>query len=346
MFSAFGGEKGNIMACLQISLPALEYNITSLRSLCSSYGCAFMLVFKEAAVRPELFRRMREWMPDGRFGLCDFPRLPLEIPAGLRGYLLYLTEEARLPTVAENYFALYQTSTRALEALYQHGRASGRRVRIILPVELGDGRDGILPEEAEVLGTWLRARADGLELVGVSANFACIGAAAPTMEDLGVLLDVRRRLEAAVGYRLEHVSIGGSDVLALAAEKGGLPEGISEIRCGTAAYLGVYPLDGRPVPGLRDDAVRLLGRVVESRRKGGRLRVVLDVGTVDTCPERLRPLSPCLRFLGASSGYSVLDATDCPQEPREGDEIAFGLDYRSLAAAFSSGHLPLRMVEA
>lgn len=330
------------MAHLLVNRQALLHNLHGIREACYAQNAAFMPVFKEAGIRPDLLRFMLASAAFDRIGLCHFPGVTVPSVSGIQSHLLYLVPTEELATVAGSYDVTYQTGVRALRLLAQEAQRQGRTFRIVLPVEAGDGRDGVMPDQLTELAIQISELAPHIELYGLSVNFACISDRAPRIEDILQLLSFRNAVQQCTGRLVPHVSVGGSDILELAATEG-LPSGVTEIRCGTAIYLGVYPLDGKPVPGLRQGAVRLSAQIVEYARKQGRLRAVFDFGSSDTSPELVDPAYPGMAFVGASSGYSLFDVTDCSHPLCEGDRVLFDLHHRSLARALSAPRLPLRM---
>lgn len=330
------------MAHLVVYKSALAHNIRTIAARCQALGADFMLVFKEAGIRPDLLHFMLNVGGCSRVGLCHFPGISLPRPAHATSHLLYLVPDCSLAEAAAHYDTVYQTGMHSMRLLAQQAEQQGRGVRVVLPVELGDGRDGVLPEQLAYLAAEMAALRPHVELYGLSANFACISERAPRLEDLHDLLQLRATVERRTGFLVPHISVGGSDILALGAQTP-LPEGISEIRCGTAVYLGVYPLDGQPAPDLSQQAVRLSGQVMECTPKNGRLRAVFDFGTSDTNPDLVSPPYAGMVFQGASSGYSIFDVSACTKTLTCGDNLLFGLHHRSLARALASPRVPLRM---
>lgn len=335
------------MAHLVIQKNALAHNLRMVQARCKKLGASFMLVFKEAGVRPELLRYMQDTGFADRVGLCHFPSDPiaaandapaLKIPA----HLLYMVAGDALPAAVARYDVLYQTSEASLQALAQEARRQNRNVPVVLPVEMGDGRDGVRPEDIPAIAKLVRTLAPHVSLWGLAANFACISDTPPNRTGLAALVALGEQVQRETGLPMPHISVGGSDILEL-SERESLPSGITEIRCGTAIYLGHYPLSGRPVADLRTDVVRLCGQVVECSRKNGRLRAIFNFGGTDTNPELVTPPHEGMEFVGYSSGYTIFDVTDCPHTFCYGNASLFVLHHRSLARALASPRLPLHM---
>lgn len=322
------------MPLLFLRRRALRHNLAAVHALCRRAGAACMFVFKEAPLHAELVCSLLAESSVERLGLVAWPDADFPRPAGVSLHHVY----APSPQLAEKTAqcsCVYVSSLYAATMLRRACRGPMPEIRI--PLEVGDGRDGVLP--GELPGLCRDIRRLGMPLRGLSVNFACLSKEAPTPELLNLAAE---QLERVREYCVEDadVSAGGTDVLEL-AEHAPLPAAIGEIRCGTGIMLGVYPLSGRPVPGTRQDAFRLEAHVLECRVKNGRTLALLDVGHFHTAPEALIPPVPGMVFCGASSAYSSFDVSDCPESIREGTALSFALDYHSLSRALTSRALPV-----
>ena len=76
---------------------------------------------------------------------------------------------------------------------------------IILMVDLGDLREGIMPQELEET---VRAIADlkHIRLLGLGTNLTCYGGVIPTEENLGQLLEYNRQAEEIYAQPLSVIS--------------------------------------------------------------------------------------------------------------------------------------------
>ncbi|MGE5599219.1 MAG: alanine racemase, partial [Bacteroidota bacterium] len=244
-----------------------------------------------------------------------------------------------------------------LETMRLLGRAAGKGgVGAVVMVDLGDLREGLWPDRLEET---LRQAAglDGLRLEGLGTNLTCYGGIRPTTENLGRLAGLAERARGLTGLALPVVSGGNTSSLPLLWE-GTLPSGITHLRIGEGIMLGVETLTRSPLPGLRQDAFRLVAEVIEVQRKpsvplgeicqdafGGRpsfvdrgwhRRALLALGRQDCVPEGLQPLAEGLEILGASSDHLILaDGAGL----RVGDEVEFRLSYGALLAAMTSPYV-------
>ncbi len=248
------------------------------------------------------------------------------------------------------------TELAVLRALSVAAGELGRDHGVVLMVELGDLREGILPAD---LGTVVdeTLRLPGLVLRGIGTNLACQSGAAPDTANMTQLSDLADTIEAATGATLEVVSGGNSANLDWAL---GNPDvgRVNDLRLGESILLGCETLERRPLDGLRTDAFTLVAEVIEAKLKPstpwGELhqtafgtaaavpvrdaddaaRVILAVGRQDVDPGGLHAPSG-MEVLGASSDHLVLRA-DGPV-PHVGAEVRLTVcGYEALLRAMTS----------
>jgi predicted amino acid racemase len=245
------------------------------------------------------------------------------------------------------------TEPEVVARLSEEAVAQGRVHGVVLMVELGDLREGILPVDLEAVARDVVAR-PGIVLRGIGTNLACQSGVVPDERNMAELSALATSLEAALGTTLEIVSGGNSANLDWAFGAADVGR-VNHLRLGEAILLGCEPLHRRPIEGLRTDAFTLVAEVIESKAKPSRAwgevgetafgvapvavdrgtttRVLLAVGRQDVDPGGLVP-PPGLAVLGASSDHLVLDGGD--RHPTPGSEVSFGLGYGALLAAMTS----------
>lgn len=248
------------------------------------------------------------------------------------------------------------------------GEAASRRGEshdVILMVDVGDRREGVLPADAPDVAARV-SDYEGVDLVGLGTNVGCFGGVVPTAEQMTDFVDVVERTEAAAGRRFDVVS-GGSTVTLPLVEDGTLPARVTELRVGEGVLLGTDVTTGRRIPYLRGDAFELRAAVVECKRKpsrpvgkrarnvggerpafedrGLRERAILALGAQDVVVSELHPLDDGVEVLGGSSDHTVLDVTDADEDVAVGDELGFRPGYNALVRAFTSEYVR-RVVES
>lgn len=245
------------------------------------------------------------------------------------------------------------TEVVVLEALSDAAGRQGRRHGVVLMVELGDLREGLLPADLEAVARRTLALPH-LVLRGIGTNLACQSGVAPDDRNMAELSRLAYGLETSLGRHLEIVSGGNSANLDWAL---GAPEvgRVNDLRLGEAVLLGCEPLRRRPIEGLRTDAFTLAAEVIEVQVKpsvawgainetafgamppatdrGCTSRVIVGLGRQDVEPDGL-VLPEGWHLLGASSDHLVLDPGR--DRPAVGREVRLGLRYDALLRAMTS----------
>lgn len=240
-----------------------------------------------------------------------------------------------------------------LEALAAAAADQGRRHGVLLMVELGDLREGLLAADVEAVAA-LTLGLPSLKLMGIGANLGCQHGVKPDGTNMAELSALATALEVRFGIELAIVSGGNSANLPWLAA-GGVPQRINHLRLGEALLLGREPLDRTAIPGLFTDAFTLVAEVIEAKQKptrpwgergltsfketasgperGIRQRALLALGEQDADPSGLGP-PPGIALVGASSDHLVVEGHG--EHLSVGQEQRFSLNYSALLRAMTS----------
>ncbi len=228
--------------------------------------------------------------------------------------------------------------------------------KIILMVELGDLREGVMPFDmfdTIEQGVGL----EGIQLTGIGANLACYGGIEPDHGKMEELSSLAGDIEEEFGLALTYVSGGNSANYSWFMSTPDVGK-INNLRLGESIYLGRETLHRKPIPGLFTDAFKLVAEVIESKIKpslpygqvsqnssgdvpefrdlGEMRRVILGIGLQDVLVSGLTPKGK-IDILGASSDHIIMDTHQ--REYMAGDEVAFDLNYGALASAMASPYV-------
>jgi len=224
---------------------------------------------------------------------------------------------------------------------------------IVLMVELGDLREGIMPGDIEntVRET---LRFPSIVLRGIGTNLACRSGVSPDNTNMAELSSLADSIDATFGMVLGIISGGNSANLqwALSGTDAGR---VNDLRLGESILLGRETLHRQPIEGLHTDAFTLVAEVIESKVKpskpwgeiaqnafgekasatdrGDVSQVLLAVGRQDTDPDGLQPPAGMV-ILGASSDHLIVDSGSSRMSV--GTEVAFDLNYSALVRAMTS----------
>jgi predicted amino acid racemase len=242
-----------------------------------------------------------------------------------------------------------------VERLAAAASKRGLRHGVLLMVELGDLREGIMPGELhEAVRRVLTF--PGVLLRGIGTNLACQSGVVPDDANMAELSKLATSIEAAFGVHLEIISGGNSANLDWALRPGADVGRINQLRLGESILLGREPLRRTALPGLHQDAISLVAEVIESKSKpaepwgelgetafgaaaagsaarSGRHRVIVALGRQDVDVEAITAPEGYV-VLGASSDHLILEGPAEP--PRVGAELRFDLGYSALLRAATS----------
>ena len=339
---------------VEVDLDAIEGNTRVLVDRLAARGIRVTAVTKAALGSPAVAAAM---LRGGATGLGDsrVENLARLDAAGLVAprTLIRSPMISQVDAVVRHASTSLNTEMSVLEALSLASSRLGTTHAVVLMVELGDLREGVLPADLVPLARYV-VDLPGLTLAGVGTNLACQHGVVPDQAKMDELSGLATDVEAATGVALSVVSGGNSANLGWALGTTD-PGRVDELRLGEAILLGLDPLTRLPVPGLRTDAVTVVAELIERRTKparpwGERAQAafgappdrrppgsvnqgVLALGRQDVDPDGLVP-PPGVAVLGMSSDHLVVDLGD--HAAVVGDELAFGVGYGGLLRAMTS----------
>lgn len=246
-----------------------------------------------------------------------------------------------------------------IKALNIAAMARKEHHKIILMIDLGDLREGILPVD---VNETVKAIIDmpNIVLHGIGVNLTCYGGVIPSEKNLGQLVEIAKSIETKYNLNLEIISGGNSSSYYLLPNEK-LPEGINNLRMGEILVLGRETAYGDLVEGMHDDAFIFQAEIIELKEKnsiptgdigmdafgnvptfedkGIRKRAILAVGVQDILPDKIIPLDDKIDLLGASSDHMMWDVTESDNTYSVGDILSFKLEYGALLSLFTSEYI-------
>ena len=243
-----------------------------------------------------------------------------------------------------------------VRALSRAARAAHVTHQVLLMVETGDRREGVLPQDA-LAAAQVMSALPNIEFLGVATVLGCIGGVLPTLASLESFVALAEAIEQSLGSRLAVISGGNTAHLGF-LHRGELPARINQLRVGEGILLGVDSTTYCELPIPYQETVRVYADVIEVKEKpslpegpigidafnrvpqwedrGVRRRAVVELGAMDLQADCLVPQRPGITFVGVSSDHLVLDVTDADPPVRLGEELAFGVIYPALATGMAS----------
>lgn len=351
---------------LYIDLDKVEHNARTVSALCSAHGVQVAGVTKCVCGYPPVAEAM---LRGGVNAIADsrLQNISRMRAAGVESafMLLRLPPLSAVEQVVELAAISVNSELRVLSGLSEAARRRGLVHDVIIMVELGDLREGVLP--GSLLTTVRDAmKLPGIRVRGLGANLACFAGVEPDADTMNRLVALAEEVERTFGITLDTLSAINSSGLTLLAA-GAMPARINHARIGEAILLGRETLERRPWPDTHQDAFRLEAEVVEMNDKpsapagrrsqnafgdrphfedrGTIMHALLNLGRQDVYVPGLAAPDSRIRILGACSGYLALDLSAAPDAFAVGDSISFSLDYGALLAAMTSAYVekvPLR----
>lgn len=345
---------------VEISLDKIRYNAETIISLCKRNGIKVAAVTKVFCGIPEIAKVLVEagasMIADSRIEnlirmkQIDVPKLLLRLPM-----ISQAEEVVELADISLN------SELETIKALSQKASEKSKIHKIILMIDLGDLREGII-DEKEIFQTVREIlNLKGVSLVGIGTNLTCYGGVIPKEENLKRLVDIKERIEKEFSISIEIVSGGNSSSLYLLENGEGIVKGINQLRLGESIVLGRETAYGNRINNTFDDCFRLITEIIEIKEKpsvpigeigmdafgnkpvfqdrGIRKRAICAIGKQDVSIDNIIPEDNKIAILGGSSDHLIIDVTDSLTKYKVGDKVAFKLNYGGILSTLTSDYV-------
>jgi ornithine racemase len=343
---------------IEVNCDRIRRNTEAVAGLCVPQGIELAGVTKACCGHPAVARAMlaggahllaESRLPNvrrlRRAGI-DCPVLMLRLPApGEAGEVVGLTQVS------------LNSQVETVRALSRAAQGQGVDHRVILMVEAGDRREGVMPERVLEVARDM-AGLPHIELAGLGVNVTCIGGVLPTRQNTQLAVDMAEKVERDLGLPLPVISAGNSASLALLL-RGEMPARATQLRVGGAiligevdstgdwpaalphqdafvVWAGVIEVETKPSIPEGPVAPNAFGQVPHWSDRGRRRRAIAAAGRQDLQIESLVPHRPGVTIMGASSDHLVLDVTEADPPVEVGEELAFRPLYGAIATAMAS----------
>lgn len=346
-----------------INLDALNHNFQIINKWIKQHGGSWTLVTKVLCGHSDTLKALQQLgvqsMGDSRLSnlraieriIPDFEAWYLRLP-----HLSVIRDVVSLADVSLN------SETEVIESLNAEARKQDKVHRVIIMIELGDLREGVLPGSLVKFYDHV-FQLSNIEVLGIGANLACLSGTVPSIDQLTQLILYRELLELKFGRKLPLISAGSSVVLPLLLD-GRVPKAMNHFRIGEAVFLGTDLVNGGTLKNLRDDAVLLEAEIAEIKEKslipmgettartpfeivndtdvspGQRgYRALLTVGQLDTEVSGLTTMEASHQIAGASSDLIVVNIGEDAGGLSIGDTMKFKLNYSALLRLMAGKYL-------
>lgn len=274
---------------------------------------------------------------------------------------------SHIPKVIKYADASFNTEFNTIKALSKEAKKQGKTHKIIIMIELGDLREGIMGEH--LIDFYAKIfELPNIKVTGIGSNLNCLHGVMPSEDKLIQLSLYEQLIEAKFGKKIPWVTGGTSVTIPLLFKKQ-IPEGINHFRVGETLYFGNNLFNGSVIEGMHGDVFKLYAEIIEITEKPkvpiGQLdsnpsgdvfeidendygktsqRAIIDIGLLDISPDFLIPEDGKLDISGASSDMLILDLESTSKSYKVGDVIPFKLKYMGALRVLNSNYIEKRII--
>ncbi len=260
----------------------------------------------------------------------------------------------------------FNTEYETIKLLSEAATALNKTHKIMIMIELGELREGVLREE--LIDFYEKVfELPGIEVAGIGTNLTCMYGVLPNHDKLIQLCLYKQLIEAKFNKVIPYVS-GGASVTIPLIHQHMLPHGINHFRIGETLFLGTDVYHNTVFEGMHQDVFRFYAEIIELTEKpvvpvgelGHNLtgetpefpdgnisdrscRAIIDAGLLDVEPSHLTPADERIQIVGASSDMIVVDLGDNPDHYTVGDLLEFRMDYMGVLRIMNSDYIDKRI---
>ena len=341
------------MPRIEISLSQIRENTKKLSELYMQKGISLMGVTKAVLGEPSIAKAMIQggvkFIADSRIENIQ----KMKSAGILTQFVLLRTPLSQAESIVKNADISLNTEIETLKKLSYHAKGQNKIHQVIIMVELGDLREGILPCDLPQL-VRKTLSLPHIKIIGIGCNLACYGGIKPDDKNMRELSELVDLIEKEFQIDLEIISGGNSANFEWFKSSQDVGR-VNNLRLGESILLGCETVGRKVIPGLHTGAFQLIAEVIESKRKasvplgeicqdafgnvpgfldrGDHQRVIIALGRQDVQVSNLKSNNK-LKMIGSSSDHIILDGENHNLEV--GDEIRFSLDYSGLLATMTS----------
>lgn len=259
------------------------------------------------------------------------------------------------------------TEINTIKALSDEAVKQGKTHKIIIMIELGELREGVMREDfIEFYDSVFQLK--NIEVVGIGANLSCLYGVLPSTDKLIQLSLYKQLIEAKFNKKIRYVS-GGSSVTIPLIFNNQLPKAINHFRVGETLFQGTDVYNEKPSRLLKQNVFTLKAEIIEliekpkvpegdfgtnmegktfefDEKEIGKksFRAILDLGILDVDKAHLFPKDKNISFFGASSDMIIVDLQSNNKNYKVGDYLEFTLNYMGALRAMNSSYIEKSVV--
>lgn len=345
---------------IHVDTKKIQRNAKTVVNMCKEQGIEVMGITKGICAYTPAVQAMLKGgvakLGDSRIkNIKDMRKAGINVPI----YLIRIPMLAEIEDTVKFADGSLNSELIVIEELSKKAALLNKIHKVILMVDVGDLREGVLPEDVvDITGKILKL--PNIEFEGIGTNVGCYGGVLPSYENTKILVDLAEEIENKYGISVKTLS-GGSTVNLELLRKGEIAPGINQLRIGEAILLGTDIKNLKPIPGTEQNTIILKTQVIELKTKpsypigkigrdafgktvhfedkGNRKRAIVALGQQDCGLDGIAPIESSIEILGASSDHMILDVTECKQEIQVGSIIEFNVSYGGMLDLTTSKYI-------
>lgn len=355
------------MATLHIYTDRIIQNVNRIDSFLEKHNTGWTLITKVLSGHKEFLRQLLSQSAVNRIHSIGDSRISglrvaKEINPSVKTMYIKPPAMDLIKSVVKWADISLNSSFRTIEALNAEAQAQNKIHQVIIMIEMGELREGVLREE--VVRFYEKVfNFPHIEVVGLGTNLGCLHGIQPTYDKLLQLALYKIIIEKMFNTSLPVVS-GGSSITLPLVGKPSMPKAINHLRIGEAAFLGTSPFDGKKFRNLSEQTFQFEASIIELEKKSTspdgtlsdasvghtgdldvdgqdfRYRALVDFGLLDVDPVTIKPIDNQIQFAGITSDLTVYDlgkitpGQSCRY--KVGDRLKFVPEYMAIARLMNS----------
>lgn len=257
------------------------------------------------------------------------------------------------------------SSYETISELNKEAKKQGKIHRVIVMIEMGELREGILREN--IVDFYRRIfNLDNINVIGLGTNLGCMYGIEPTYDKLIQLSLFRLLLEEKFKRKIDLIS-GGSSITLSLLKQNRLPKGINHLRIGETAFFGIDLISGKKFKNLSQNTFDFSAEILELEWKSNQpdgvqsdasightvdysklpsesWRAIADFGVMDVDVNDLTPKDKDVRFFGTTSDMTVYTLGESKKKYKVGGKIHFEPNYMAIARLMNSRYVTREFV--
>ena len=256
----------------------------------------------------------------------------------------------------------FNTEIGTLEALSAEAVLQSKIHRVVLMVEMGELREGIMARNLMSFYDDVLALPN-IKVVAIGTNLNCLNGILPDEKKLVKLSSFKQIIEEHSGQNIPYIS-GGSSVTIPLIFKDEIPMSINHFRVGETLFFGTNVYTDTFIKGMYHDVFTLTVEIIEMQTKptipsgiagtnltgetpefseeergNTALRAIVDIGLLDIDHKDIVPLVDDVEIIGASSDMLILALGENASDLQVGDTIDFSMNYMAVLRAMNSNYV-------